>query len=390
MLAGLCLLVGLPALAGSAAAAPVDLDAAREDRAAAEGRRQRTQAELDELLSRIYTLDAAREEQAAEVTALDQRATEETERASSARAQIAEQTRQAYKNGASADAVFQMLGGQDVDDINDRVHVLGSLARERQREREVAQNAARRANALAEQLDAATQVLAQQQTELQASRREARSKVAAAQTDVEQADREIAAEEQRRAEEARRRAAAQKRREQQRRVAAAARAEAADTSEPAADPEDEADSGGTQTADAGAAAAVSGGVACPVGQPHNFSDTWGAPRSGGRSHMGVDILAPTGTPIYAYEDGTVTRMNGNSLGGISLYLQGESGTLYYYTHLSGYVGGVDPGDRVAAGDHIAYNGDTGNAAGIPHLHFEVMPGGRGNVNPYPYAARACG
>jgi murein DD-endopeptidase MepM/ murein hydrolase activator NlpD len=94
------------------------------------------------------------------------------------------------------------------------------------------------------------------------------------------------------------------------------------------------------------------------------------------------------TPIHAYESGTISRLNSNSLGGISLYLKGASGTLYYYTHLSGYAN-VSAGQRVDAGDLIAYNGMTGNAP-VPHLHFEVMPGGGGNVNPYPYVARACG
>jgi murein DD-endopeptidase MepM/ murein hydrolase activator NlpD len=83
-------------------------------------------------------------------------------------------------------------------------------------------------------------------------------------------------------------------------------------------------------------------------------------------------------------------MNGNSLGGISLYLRGNSGNVYYYTHLSGYKAGISVGQQVSAGQHIAYVGDTGNAAGIPHLHWEVQPGGSGNVNPYPYAFRACG
>ena len=106
--------------------------------------------------------------------------------------------------------------------------------------------------------------------------------------------------------------------------------------------------------------------------------------------MGTDILAPMGTPIYAFEDGTITRMNNSSLGGISLYLQGDSGKLYFYTHLQGYVGGVSEGQRVTTGQHIAHNGDTGNAAGIPHLHLEIMPGGGGNVNPYPYVREACG
>ncbi|MDQ3710070.1 MAG: M23 family metallopeptidase [Actinomycetota bacterium] len=106
--------------------------------------------------------------------------------------------------------------------------------------------------------------------------------------------------------------------------------------------------------------------------------------------MGTDILAPHGTPSYAYEDGVISRMEASSLGGISLYLQGASGVSYYYTHLSGYTAGASVGKAVTAGEHIAYVGDSGNAAGISHLHFEVLPGGGSNVNPYPYVVRACG
>jgi murein DD-endopeptidase MepM/ murein hydrolase activator NlpD len=136
---------------------------------------------------------------------------------------------------------------------------------------------------------------------------------------------------------------------------------------------------------------VSEGLSCPVDQPRSYTDTWGAPRSGGRVHMGVDILAPIGTPLRAYEAGTITRMNSSSLGGISLYMVGDgSSNQYYYTHLSGYVSGISVGDNVKAGQHIGFVGDTGNAAGIPHLHWEVRPGGGANVNPYPYARTACG
>jgi murein DD-endopeptidase MepM/ murein hydrolase activator NlpD len=136
---------------------------------------------------------------------------------------------------------------------------------------------------------------------------------------------------------------------------------------------------------------VAGGLACPVDQPRSYSDTYGAPRSGGRVHMGVDILGPIGTPIRAYENGTITRMSSNSLGGITLYLVGDSGgNQYYHAHLSGYASGISPGDEVEAGQHIGYVGDTGNAAGIPHLHWEVQPGGGANANPYPYALQACG
>ena len=106
--------------------------------------------------------------------------------------------------------------------------------------------------------------------------------------------------------------------------------------------------------------------------------------------MGTDILASRGTPIYAYESGAITRLASTRLGGISLWLRGDSGNSYYYTHLQGYVAGLSTGQRVGAGEQIAYNGDTGNARGIPHLHIEVMPGGGGNVNPYPFMRQACG
>jgi murein DD-endopeptidase MepM/ murein hydrolase activator NlpD len=136
--------------------------------------------------------------------------------------------------------------------------------------------------------------------------------------------------------------------------------------------------------------AASADIACPIGKPRTYSDTFGAPRSGGRRHEGVDMLASTGTRIFAYEDGVISRMSNNTLGGITLNLQGDSGDEYYYAHLSGYVDGLSTGQRVAVGEHIALSGDTGNAAGIPHLHFEVHPNGDSPVNPFPYAQRACG
>lgn len=136
---------------------------------------------------------------------------------------------------------------------------------------------------------------------------------------------------------------------------------------------------------------ASGIYSCPVGEPVFFRDTWGDPRSGGRSHKGVDMMAPHGTPVYAITAGRVTRMNNSGLGGISLYLYGDDGNEYYYTHLQGYAAGIGVGSRVDAGDLVAYNGSTGNAdASAPHVHFEVHPGGGGPVNPYPWAAAACG
>jgi murein DD-endopeptidase MepM/ murein hydrolase activator NlpD len=204
----------------------------------------------------------------------------------------------------------------------------------------------------------------------------------------------IAEEEEARRIEAERRAREAAERDRQVRTAAAAAPRPAAQAAPASKAPTSSGGGSSgssgTTASAGAAAPVVGNIACPVGSPRSYSNTWGAPRSGGRSHKGTDILAPHGTPIYAYESGVVTRMSGSSLGGISLYMRGNSGTSYYYTHLSGYVSGISAGSSVTVGQHIAKNGDTGNARGTPHLHFEVMPGGGGNVNPYPYVLRACG
>jgi peptidoglycan LD-endopeptidase LytH len=122
----------------------------------------------------------------------------------------------------------------------------------------------------------------------------------------------------------------------------------------------------------------------------HFVDSWGFPRSGGRSHKGTDVMGPMGAEVYAFTSGTISRHSNSALGGISLYLRGDDGSTYFYTHLQGYAPKGAVGTRVEAGDHIAYNGDTGNArGGPPHIHFERHPGGGAAVNPYPYLAAAC-
>ncbi len=125
-------------------------------------------------------------------------------------------------------------------------------------------------------------------------------------------------------------------------------------------------------------------IVCPM-NGSAYGDSWGAPRSGGRSHEGVDMLAPMGTPIYAVVSGVV-NFKQNRLGGNAASLVGDNGNRYYYAHFSSYEG---VSRRVAQGDVIGYNGDTGNATGTPHLHFEVHPGGGLAVNPTP-SVRAAG
>ena len=128
-------------------------------------------------------------------------------------------------------------------------------------------------------------------------------------------------------------------------------------------------------------------VFCPVEGGAEFVDSWGAPRSGGRRHQGVDMLAAHGTPVVAPVAGTVTNRN-NGAGGLSYHLIADDGTYYYGTHLSSY----GATGYVPAGTVIGYVGDTGNARGTPHLHFEIHPGGEGAeaINPHPTVAAWCG
>lgn len=132
---------------------------------------------------------------------------------------------------------------------------------------------------------------------------------------------------------------------------------------------------------------ASGGMACPVAGPVSFTDTWGAPRSGGRSHEGTDMMAGYGTPVVAIVSGTITYSAYNGSGGYMIFLSGNDGNQYWYLHNQQNM--VSSGARVSVGQQIATVGDTGNAAGTPHVHFEYHPGGGGPVNPYPLLASIC-
>lgn len=135
---------------------------------------------------------------------------------------------------------------------------------------------------------------------------------------------------------------------------------------------------------------VTGGV-CPVQGPVSFVDSWGAPRSGGRFHEGVDMIAARGTPVVAIYRGTVIRMRNSPLGGITLWLRDANGDEHYYAHLEGYAPGIVEGMAVEEGTLLGYVGSSGNAPDyLPHLHFEYHPGGGGAVNPYPLVKGLCG
>jgi len=134
----------------------------------------------------------------------------------------------------------------------------------------------------------------------------------------------------------------------------------------------------------------SDGGYCPVAGAVSFTDSWGAPRSGGRSHKGVDMIAARGVPIVAVYSGTVYRLSNSALGGKSVYFYSDAGDLYYYAHLDDF-GDIGAGQSVPGGHVLGYNGSSGNAPDyLPHLHWEYHPGGGDAVNPYPLARQLCG
>jgi murein DD-endopeptidase MepM/ murein hydrolase activator NlpD len=128
------------------------------------------------------------------------------------------------------------------------------------------------------------------------------------------------------------------------------------------------------------------GFVFPVADPHTFQEDFGDARLPGtefaHTHQGCDVVAAEGTELYAAERGVITQISDSTLGGHGLWIKGESGTYYYYAHLSAYAKNLRGGQIVEAGDLVGYVGHTGDAYG-PHLHFEVHPNGGPAIDPYP-------
>ena len=116
-----------------------------------------------------------------------------------------------------------------------------------------------------------------------------------------------------------------------------------------------------------------------------FGDTWAAPRSGGRTHEGVDVIAAKGKLLYAVVSGTISKVYNDTPGGLAgngVRVAQDNGTYFTYLHMDTFGPGIALGAKVTAGQVIGTVGSTGNAA-TPHLHFEVHPNGGAAVNPYP-------
>ncbi len=101
---------------------------------------------------------------------------------------------------------------------------------------------------------------------------------------------------------------------------------------------------------------------------------------GRRAHAGIDLAAPTGTPIYATGDGMVSKAERFSSYGLYVSIEHGAELQTRYAHMSRIA--VAAGQRVKKGDIIGYVGSTGRSTG-PHLHYEVRIAGEA-VDPMPY------
>jgi peptidoglycan LD-endopeptidase LytH len=117
--------------------------------------------------------------------------------------------------------------------------------------------------------------------------------------------------------------------------------------------------------------------------PSQLHDTWGAPRSEGRHHQGIDIFAPKGTPVISTTPGIVQRIGQNRLGGNCVWILGPSGQVHYYAHLDHFAD-IQQNQKIEPGDVIGYVGNSGNARTTPsHLHYCIYTFFGEAVNPFP-------
>lgn len=343
MLAALC------ALATAVALLPVSSSAETVEDVRAE--RARIQARLDEAArdladseERSARLEARRDELSADVAAREEMLAEIDER-------TIERVRQVYMRGSTVEPIAVFLASEEPDRALDRAGAVRRLVHGDRVDAEEVRASRAQMRADLERLDVVDEDLSEELATHRQRAAELERDLDRARTLERRLEREAA---ERRAQQE----------EEQERQRAASRSTASSPSP----------SGG-------------GGMACPVDQPRSFTDTWGAPRSGGRQHRGTDILAPRGTPVRAITSGVWDIQSRGASAGLWAILRGDDGDQYWYMHLESHT--VSDGTRVSAGDQTGTNGDTGNARGTPHVHFELHPGGGSAVNPYPLLRQVC-
>jgi murein DD-endopeptidase MepM/ murein hydrolase activator NlpD len=131
----------------------------------------------------------------------------------------------------------------------------------------------------------------------------------------------------------------------------------------------------------GLLSAAAGGIAPTAGRVTScYGARWGT------LHLGVDIAAPIGTPVFTPEPGVVLQAGPASGFGLAVAIQHPDGAITVYGHVNQHF--VEAGQVVTGGQQIAEVGNRGQSTG-PHLHFEVHHGGlyADRSNPVPWLAQ---
>ena len=306
------------------------------------------QARLDQATARIEVLRTEEDELIRRIDAIEARRSVLSERSGRLEELAAERADALYRDGGTG-LLEALFAADDFSELTDRAELVSAVSA---RDAGVFDRLARTRL----ELRALTAELDRKRREIANNREETRAAAEALQRQFEDAAAEYEA-------------------LQERLERARARAQAEPSPEaPAPPPEPSA-----------APVPTGGGMACPVAGPVSFIDSWGAPRDG-HTHQGVDMMAAYGTPVVAITSGTITYAAYDGSGGNMIFLSGDDGNAYWYMHNQD---NLVSGGRVQAGQQIATVGDTGNATGTPHLHFEYHPGGGAAVNPYPLVASLC-
>lgn len=325
------------------------------------------QAQLDEKTAAIEELRTQEANLQTRIAEIEQRMRGVQRRRERLEARVVEAAQNIYRSGGT-EVLEALLTSSDFAELASRVQYMNRVAERDQSAFVDLSRAQDELAALMDELSAKSEELAATRTRL------------AGESERLQEQFEEAADEY---EELKRRLAAAARREAARREAA--RREATSPEVEPVGPSDDASPSSTGLPPTGAS--IAGGITCPVAGPNSFIDSWGFPRSGGRTHEGTDIMAALGTAVVAIRNGTVTYAGYGASAGNWIILSGDDGTAYWYMHNQG---NLVSGGRVSAGQQIATVGNTGNAAGgPPHVHFEYHPGGGGPINPYPLLSGIC-
>jgi peptidoglycan LD-endopeptidase LytH len=334
----------VPALAGRASG--------QESLSEYENQMQQLQADLDASSERVEQLRSQEFRLQTRINDVEKQRSDLKEENYQLTKDVVARAQELYMSGGSG-AVEALLAAEDFGDFADRAEMLARVAEE---EGDVFVQLERNNGELAQlekQLAADSKALAGTRAELEDENAELQGKLASVTDDYKDLKAQIARE---------------------RAAEAAAEAAAQQTST---------NSGGSSPV---VPTVSTNGKTCPVAGPVSFIDSWGYPRSGGRSHQGVDMMAGYGTPVVAIVSGTITYSGYGGSAGNWQILSGSDGNAYWYMHNQE---NLVNGGSVRAGQQIATVGDTGNAAGTPHLHFEFHPGGGSAVNPYPLVASLC-